>query len=102
MPVVWRALLSQGPSESNQQEPNKLRNDPEEGDTSLSQLACLCVLCNCVSTSPELLIQQACFRKPVALEVRETFVMDRKNYKITSILAFSSWLEVGLPSFEKA
>ena len=46
MPMVWEVLLSQSPHDLNQVESNKSRNDPKEKDTSLSQLACLSILCN--------------------------------------------------------
>lgn len=45
----------------------KSRNKPKEGDTSLSQLVCLCISYNCVSPSPEVFIQGGCFRETRAL-----------------------------------
>ena len=50
-------------------------------------MACSCISCNCVSTSPELFIQWSCSRKTEALKIREKFVTGRKNYRISSIVA---------------
>lgn len=77
--MVRRALLSQSPPDPNQLETSKSRNDPKEVDTSLNQLASLCISCNCASNFPEVFIQQACFRKPEVLEIRAKFVMRRKT-----------------------
>ena len=99
MSMVWTAVLSQDSHDTEQLESNEPRNDPKEGNTFLNQLACLCISCNCFSTSPEVFIQRACLRKSEALEIREMFVMGRKNYRITSILTNStvSWRLKCLP-----
>ena len=70
MSVVWRVLLSQSPHDPNQLESNKPINDPKERDTSISQLASLCISYNCVSTSSEVLTQQGCLRETEILKIR--------------------------------
>ena len=63
------------------------RNKPKEGDTSLSQLICLCISYNCVFPPPEVFIQGGCFREIQSLEIRDMFAMGRKTYRTSSILA---------------
>lgn len=75
--MAWRTFLSQGPHDTNQQESNKSRNDPDKGDALSHGPLCVCILCNSVSSSLEVFSHQACVRKTEALEIREMFVMDR-------------------------
>lgn len=49
--MAWRTFLSQGPYDTNQQESNKSRNDPDKGDA-LSQGPFVYVCCLTLSPLP--------------------------------------------------